>query len=203
MERPDQEAWTLLESGNPKKAEQVWRKLIVETAGADTRNTMRSNLGYALVAQEKFDEATQLYRDLWDETQSPIYLHQLAMVARERKDYFLAQYYLEQERTHIPPDETLYLAANLYEFGKICELREDYEVALQYALECQTLAFQTNDPVMKACAKRLLGDVWRHQDVIKAEAFYREAQALFSSVGDSIGVSEVEELVEELHEAAQ
>ena len=158
MEYTTNDAWTAYESGNYNKAKEIW-KIILDTNNSDEA---QSGYCYTLCSLKEFDEARMIYQGLRAKTNDHLYLHQLCMVEREAQNYDKAMDYIKREAKLINESDSLMFAANLYEQAKISELMGDIDIALEIAIKCDEISLKCDDLIMKACSKRLLGDVEFH-----------------------------------------
>lgn len=195
MKYTEEDAWQAMDNYRPQDALNVWTRLIDSETNPEKALSLRSNSGYALLGLGQFEEARDLYKELFEETNSHRFLHQLCMVERDAENYDQALTYLNQERDLINKDDNFAIAINLYEFGKVNELQGNYEEALEYANKCHETSLKCDDLILLACANRLLGDILRYTDKGEAEEFYQQAQKLFINAGDDFAADEVEELI--------
>lgn len=149
--------------------------------------------GYTLVSLNKFDKAQEIYSNLYETTKSHIYLHQLAMVERERNNYLEALKYIELEENLIDKNDNLAISVNLYEKAKLNELLSNLELADEIAKECLLKSLKTEDKISQACAYRLIGDIKLKLNEFEVSIKnYDKSLKKFDEAGDKIGKLEVE-----------
>lgn len=196
----DSKAWQLMNQNQPESALMVWNDLIGNAKGEE-RDNFESNSCYALIALNRENEAREIYMRLFAKSYNHRYAHQLCMVERKVGNFEKAIEWLEVEEKLISSNDTLALAANIYEYGKVNELIGNRSEAERYAEVCIELSMRQNDLIMLACANRLMGDVIRHSNVEKAVVYYAQAQKCFFDAGDLVGVDEIDDLIAQLEKA--
>ncbi|MCK5072727.1 MAG: GNAT family N-acetyltransferase [Bacteriovoracaceae bacterium] len=187
MRESIKKAWLLFESGKFQEAKAEWELVLAKNASDENL----SSYCYTLCSLKEFEQARDIYHKLWDKTENHRYLHQLCMVEREAGNLDLAMDYINRETKLIDTSDALANSANLYEKGKLLELKGEIDLALEQALKCDSVAMKCDDLTMKACAKRLLGDIYRAQKNIDSLMFYLSSLMFFSKARDHYGVMEL------------
>ena len=193
-------AWQAYDNKEYAKADQIWTELLASELDETRRYDLFHGYAYTLCALRKFDLARLIYEHLYLVRENHIYLHQLAMVERERGDYALAFAHIESEAAMIEEGKTelpvsLALAANYYEQAKILELMKKLPEAQKLAEASFHYACENPDEMVLACSLRLLGDLSMHSDPEAAKDFYSMAQLAFEEAGDEVAVKEVEQKI--------
>jgi tetratricopeptide (TPR) repeat protein len=203
MKNSPQKAWLAYEERNYEQAEQIWLHLLEAECDSRLRHEYQAQYAYVLVALERYDEARSVYRELYTQTQDHQYLHRLAEIEREAKNFAQALHWLTLEQETIAVSNTLARAANFYELGKVYEETGELKQGLEFAKKCLNESSKLEDGVMKACAHRLMGDVLRHQNIEKACDHYEQASKEFQRANELSGVEEVHSLLVELQPERQ
>ena len=190
-------AWEAFENQNYSLAESLWVELIENESDPNRKDDLLSGYGYTLCNLGKYEIAHLIYESLYRKTSDHIYLHQLAMVERERGRFSKALNYILEEKEMILEGKTslpleLALGANSYESGKLRQLLGALDEAFNAANECLYFAMNADDKIMLACAFRLLGDIETPRDRSTAKIFYEMAIAAFDDAGDNNGIMEIE-----------
>lgn len=180
-------AWELYESKKYEEAKKAWCELLRE----DFSPSNRSGYAYTLIAMAEYGEAREICRRLWIETSSHVYVHQLIKVEREAGNFKEAMKYARFEETVLPKDDPLAYAANLYEQGKLKELLGELDNAFKLALHCWEYSAKSKDVAMKACSKRLLGDISKARNQSCYAHYYLDAATLFIEADDEDGAQEM------------
>ena len=186
-----------LESGAAQQAEEMCRLCLKECSNARDFEDLENLLGYTLLAQRRFDEARQLYHDLYDRSGDHRFLHQQAMVEREAGCYEEALDLIRRESDLLQPGSHLELAANLYEASLLSYFLEKEEDAHLHAEACLKHALQCDDDIMQGCAWRLCGELAKG-DPDTARNHFHKALEVFERAGDSIAVTEIRYYLENL-----
>jgi len=148
---------------------------------------------------KRFNDAKALLNELYDKTQSHIYLHQLGMVAREAGDYIEALNMFEHECSMLTTNDHLGKAANMYEQALVNDLLGNQDVASKLATLCLALSLSTEDNIMHGCAYRLMGDLFRKNSFEKAKMYYRNSLEAFEKAKDNIACNEIKERLNSLN----
>jgi tetratricopeptide (TPR) repeat protein len=187
------QAWSLYEAKQYAEAAQIWENLLQSTPTNSGEHTKLMNgYVYALVGMKRFDEARKIHRDSYEKFKDHIDLHQLAFVEREAGDYEQALKHIHDERGLISAEEWTYLGANSYELGKLNELLGNLDLALEFSKQCEEESKRSSDLVLKACAQRLLGDIYSRFGKLSAALSHFEAsKKFFEEAGDPIGTEEI------------
>lgn len=159
--------------------------------------------GYALVAEEKWQEARDMYntylqyaREKEDKSHIHKAYHQLAMVERLSGRYSEALEYIKLEKAVIDKafsDDPLIRSVNRYEYaylmylkGEICVAEEEMQKALEEARS-------GDDLIAVACCYRGLGEILQAKSV----KFFQNSKRYFEKAGDLIGAEEIEAILKE------
>ncbi|MBN1916340.1 MAG: tetratricopeptide repeat protein [Verrucomicrobia bacterium] len=191
-ETAEQAAWDAYDRKDFQKAARAWEDLIASAASETARDELRTNYCYALVALKRFGEARRICQELLEKTGSHIDLHQLGMVEREAGEYERALALFEQEHSMLQDGDFLAQAANLYERGFVRNLLGRREEALPLAEDCLALSRRTDNPAMRGCAWRLLGDLHRSANPKLAQDHYMQARAAFVEANDAVACAEID-----------
>lgn len=200
QEYKDMTVWEAFENQNYSLAETLWEDLIENESDPDRKDKLLSGYCYTLCKLGKYEIAHIIYENLYHKTSDHIYLHQLAMVARERGHFSEALNYILKEKELIFAGKTslpleLALGGNSYEAGKLQQLLGDKDEAFEAAEECLYYAMSCDDKIMLACAFRLLGDIEALRDKSASKIFYEMAIAAFDDAGDHNGILEIEKIL--------
>lgn len=188
----EKDAWLAFEEGRLEDAARSWSGLMASAASEEQRDRYLGHSAYVLVAQGCFDEARDVYRDLFERCPSHRHIHQLGMVEREAGNLEEALRTFDREAALLPEGDALALAANLYERALLHHLLHEQGVALELMEQCVSVAELSEDPTMIGVAYRLKGDVVGSHDASLARAAYGQALERFARAGDEFGVVEVE-----------
>jgi ribosomal protein S18 acetylase RimI-like enzyme len=202
-----------LDEGQPAQALKLFEERIVAAQSPEERCQELANSCYALVALGRFDEARQRLLGIFNSTEESLYLHQIAYVERERKNYREALDFIEEEKKLLdvefskasinPSMRALRLATNLYEQALLHEELGHTAQSRQHLLKARDFAFlpEQEDPICKACVLRLEADFLAKEknkaaeEAIRIQFLYHWAAFLFKSVLDDVGAQECEEKV--------
>lgn len=194
----EESAWKAYDKKDYATAVKLWEQLIESSTNETERDLYRHGYGYALVGLKRFDEAREIYRQLYEKTHSHIYIHQPGMVERESGEYALAASLFWKEQAMLKEEDYPAIAANLYEQGLIESLAGDRDLALELADRCLAVSLATEDKIMHGCAYRLPGDLWRRDCPEKARDYYRKSRKAFEDGGDIIACGEIDERYESI-----
>lgn len=187
MDQIVKDAWQAFEDKDYSKAKKLWQSAI----DSNPEDGVLSGHCYTLCALKDFDEARRIYNSLWYKTNSHIYLHQLCMVEREAGNYEQALSFIQREAKVLDKDNDLAVAANLYEQGKLKQLMGMMDHALAIAQECEMKASKCDDLIMKACASRLLDEIYASSNAEASAQYMLKAANFFIEAKDEVGLSEV------------
>lgn len=194
----ERQAWEAYEREEYATAADLWEQLIRYASNETDGDRFRHGYGYALVGLKRFEEARVIYQQLFDKTGSHVFLHQLGMVARESGEHSKAAELFRHERSILRTDDSLPLAANLFEQGLVESLLGNQKSAIEIANRCLAVSMKTKDMVMHGCAYRLLGDLSRSEWPDMATSYYYKARKAFEEAGDKIACGEVDERLTEI-----
>lgn len=186
------DAWEAFRDRQYELACHIWITLMAQAQSLDSHRSYQLNYTHVLVAQGRYQEASAILSELHETDSKPIYLHQLAFVAREAGDLEQARVCLYQEKQLIGADKHLLLAGNEYELGIVSWLEGNLDTALRHARASLEYAQLANDLTAEGCVHRLLGDLLTaSSDLAAAEANYLAAQQAFVVTGDSLAAKEI------------
>ncbi|UJF28110.1 tetratricopeptide repeat protein [Planococcus sp. 107-1] len=208
------EAFIQLEKKNLGQAEFLYRECMEECreGNPDLFKSALLGLGNVKSAQGKFDEAQEIYQQLFDAASrendweySAVALHQLGAAERlsgklkTAKETFIREYDLLQK--HMPSSNALF-AANYYEHGlialsegKLKAAKKMMQTSLDYALKSDDLvsigySYRGNGAVMQA--------IGRKEEAVKS---FATANKMFGQAKEKLAIKEVQAIIAELENA--
>ena len=113
---------------------------------------------------------TQLLRKRFDYR----VLHNLGAVKRMKGDLREALEIFQKEAEELDHKDSLSLATNFYELAKTKHMLGFLDDALMDALECFKHTRGTDDPIMKGCSYRILGDLFSEYNCHVAEKLFKK-----------------------------
>lgn len=186
------DAWAAFRDRQYELACHIWICLMTQAQSLDAHRSYQLNYAQVLTAQGRHPEAMAILTELHDSDPKPIYLHQLAFVARSAGDLEQARIYLYQEKQLITAGKHLLLAGNEYELGLVAWLDQQFENALEHAYRSLEHAQNANDYAAEGCVHRLLGDLLHITGQPEAATHnYRAAEQAFIMVGDTLTAKEI------------
>jgi len=159
-------------------------------------------LAFTCCFQNKFDQAREIYTNLYRVVQDAhdlkwqaIVLHQQGVVERMAGNFCEAQAMLRKEydfRVSHLPDDFAGFAANLYEQGHILLKLGDTAQALTIMHRSLDMAQQANDTMCLGCAYRGLGEIYAALDEHdRARTCFSLSGQAFEQAGDQVAAEEV------------
>lgn len=183
---------------SPDAAEKRARELFEVASDQGERDQINWARAYALVELRRFEQAKQIWSDIFHRTDDHKALHQVGYVQRcagqiedALKTYFA-------ERRLISDSETLALAANLYELTYCNLLRGNKKEASRFLEEYERLDFENPDLVERGCFYRLKGDLLKDSNPCEAESAYLKSLNFFKEAQDEVGASELNDRLSQL-----
>lgn len=96
-------------------------------------------------------------------------------------------------------NDMLKQAVNNYEQGYLRYKLDNFDLALKYMKKSLEDSLQTDDAIAQACANRGLGEIYSTlKNLELAKNYFEEAIRLFRYAEDSIGITEVENMVKNI-----
>ncbi|PKL80096.1 MAG: hypothetical protein CVV27_00905 [Candidatus Melainabacteria bacterium HGW-Melainabacteria-1] len=187
------QAWEAFRDRQYELACHIWVTLMSRALDLDIQRSYQLNYTHVLVAQQRFEEANAILQELFESDPQPIYLHQLAFVAREAGQLKLSRDFLRQEKALIPPDQPVVLAGNAYELGIVAWLEEQLDTAIGHAQSALKFAQEADDLSAEGCVHRLLADlIYLNGNRVEALTNYEAARHAFSLAGDRFAANDIE-----------
>ncbi|MCS6839479.1 MAG: tetratricopeptide repeat protein [Roseiflexus sp.] len=162
-------------------------------------------LAFAYCFRGKFDQARELYANLYrlvqearDMPWQAIVLHQRGVVERMAGEFDRALAIFQEEyrfRASHLPDDLAGFAANLYEQGYILLKSGDAAHARMIMHRSLEIAQQANDAMCLGCAYRGLGEIYAAlNERDQARVYFSLSEQAFRQAGDLIAAEEVQQL---------
>ncbi|PKL80097.1 MAG: hypothetical protein CVV27_00910 [Candidatus Melainabacteria bacterium HGW-Melainabacteria-1] len=187
------DAWEAFRDRQYELACHIWIMLMSSALNLDAQRSYQLNYTHVLVAQQRFEEAEAILQELFDSDPQPIYLHQLAFVAREAGHLSQARDYLLQEKARIQPHQPLLLAGNAYELGIVSWLEGQLDTAIEHAQSALKYAQLADDLSAEGCVHRLLADLmYVIGNRVGALKNYEAARHAFSLAGDRFATNDID-----------
>ena len=192
------DAWEAFRDRKYELACHIWIKLMTEAQSIGSQRSYQLSYTHVLVAQHRYAEAVDILKELHESDPKPIYLHQLAFVAREAQEFSQARAYLHLEKQLIKPSEHLLLAGNEYEQGIVTWLEGNLESALAHAHKSLDHAQKADDQAAEGCVHRLIADLYKESgDQVQAMENYQAAQHAFLMLGDTLAAKDISRHLQE------
>lgn len=190
MEKKISEIYNLLIS-DPKKAEEIALTFSQNSNEQSEKDELNWARAYALVELKRFDEAREIWADIFKRTKSHKAFHQLGYVERSEGNLEKALKTYLSERNFISTQDKVALGANLYELTFCNFLLGNEKAALAYFSEYEGIQFDEPDLIERACFFRLKGDLLANRFLEQAQVAYNESIKLFVEADDEIGAQEI------------
>lgn len=166
---------------------------IVDQTEKDDLNWAKA---YALCDLKRFDEAKNIWLDIYLRTQNHKALHQVGMVEREAGNLTAALEIYQKERELIDTSDKVAVGANLYELTYCSLLAGLLKDANDYFSIYESV--QSNDLTERGCFYRLKGDLYKSIDIKVATSSYLKSKEIFDSIGSDYAAKEIEERLKNL-----
>ncbi len=176
------DAWQAYQEKRYDQAAEIWKALIAQESDQSSRHDHQLGYTYVLIAQQDYDAARELLNHLnQEQPKTPTYLHQMALLEIEARQWDAAQDYLVQEQACLEPTDALALAQNHYLQGLVAYQQQDYTLAQAQADESLTAAQKSKSQTAVGDAWRLSGDIaLAIEQKEAARMAYNSAQAAFA-----------------------
>ncbi len=197
-------AWKMYDEGRYAASEALYEESLHES-GAKARSSVMMGLVYVKCALKKFDEARVYGHTLLkiaeegNELDLHIALHQNGMIERMAENYDRALQIFLKEAQIIHrdyPDDSMRIAANLYEQAYVLHRQFLHEKALTLMERSLQHALKSADPTTIACSYRGMGEIEKalgHSE--KAIGYLQQSLKAFKQTNDVIGIEEVENML--------
>lgn len=185
-------AWDALFAGNFLKCREICERELEKGGDGVELDEIRWPMGYAFIELKMYDEAFELWDEIYTRTGDHKALHQTGLVERERGRLVEALSIFRRESDLLPPGNKLAKAVNLYELS-FCSMKLDNQNdAIRFFEEYQTIEMSDEDPIERGCFYRLKGDLNAKEfPKISLEA-YLESRRYFALAADAIALAEID-----------
>lgn len=163
-------------------------------------------LGYCYCNFKQYKEAKLVYMELLNSAKSyedqVLYLHQLSMVDRLKKDYKSALTYNHKEavlrkKHHL--ETPLEMATLYYETSLINLLLKQYDQAVVFADKALFYAEESHDKMTLGCVYRVLGDIYKSLDCKSdCRKYYESSLRSFMITGDNVAIEEIKSRISDI-----
>lgn len=163
-------------------------------------------LGCCYCNLKQYKEVKLVYLKLLNSAKSyedqALYLHQLSMVDRLKKDYKSALTYNHKEavlrkKHHL--ETPLEMATLYYETSFINLLLNQYDQAIKFADQALLYAEESHDKMTLGCVYRVLGDIYKALDCKSdCRKYYESSLRSFIITGDNVALEEIKSRISEI-----
>ncbi|WP_413577999.1 hypothetical protein ACLVWU_05705 [Bdellovibrio sp. HCB290] len=178
---------------SPEQADQKARSLLLSAKTQADKDSINWARGFALVELKKFNEALDIWQEIFNRTHDHKALHQIGFVHRSSGNLSMAVNLFIQEQALISADDLQSRAINFYE-QSYCNLLLGYN---RKAQECfqryEELNMDESDLIERGCFYRLKGDLHKSNDKALAKAAYEQSLNFFTQAEDSVASAEIKE----------
>lgn len=198
------QAFLAFDSGRYDEAERLYALALEKYPVSQYEQYRQAAHGLAFTCcfQNKFDQAREIYTNLYRVVQDAhdlrwqaIVLHQQGVVERMAGNFCEALSMFQKEydfRSLHLPDDSAGFAANLYEQGYILLKLGDTAQALTIMYRSLDMAQQANDAMCLGCAYRGLGEIYAALDEHdQARTCFSLSGQAFEQAGDQVAAAEV------------
>ena len=178
---------------SPNEAEQKAIVLLQSAKSQEERDSINWARGYALVELKRFAEAMNIWKEIFERTQSHKALHQVGFVHRSAGNILEALDVYLVEKSLIAADDTQATAINLYELAYCNLLLKNSEKAREFFRLYEELNLDETDLIERGCFYRLKGDLYKSIDRNTAMTAYQQSLKFFTDAEDEISCEEIKE----------